>query len=199
MTNSTGRRVTANLALSLDGRYNGPGGANDFGAFAPYVTTEVARDHLARIWEGATTALLGRVNAEGFLGYWPSVAADENADPRDRGYAKWLVDTEKVVFSTTLAEAPWEHTRVVNAPAADVVADLKTTGVGDILVNSSVSVIKALLSADLLDRLYLMIFPEIVGGGQRLFDDGLPSSKWKLTRQETGDLGEIAMVYDRVR
>ncbi|MGW0915322.1 dihydrofolate reductase family protein [Streptomyces sp. NPDC002784] len=199
MTNSTGRRVTANLALSLDGRYNGPGGAGDFGAFIPYVTTEVARNHLARIWENATTALLGRINAEGFLGYWPSVAADENADPRDRGYAKWLVDTEKVVLSTTLAEAPWDHSRVVNAPAAHVVADLRATGEGDILVNSSASVIKALLSADLLDRLYLLILPEILGGGQRLFDDGLPSSKWKLTHQETGDLGEIAMVYDRVR
>jgi dihydrofolate reductase len=199
MTNSTGRKVTANLALSLDGRYNGPGGADDFGAFIPYVTTEVARNHLTRIWENATTALLGRINAEGFLGYWPSVAADENADPRDRGYAKWLVDTEKVVLSTTLAEAPWDHSRVVNAPAAHVVVDLRSTGEGDILVNSSASVIKALLSADLLDRLYLLILPEILGGGQRLFDDGLPSSKWKLTYQETGDLGEIAMVYDRVR
>jgi dihydrofolate reductase len=167
--------------------------------FAPYVTSEVARGQLTRIWEGATTALLGRVNAEGFLGYWPTVAEDENADPRDRGYAKWLVDTEKVVFSTTLGEAPWERTRVVNAPAADVVAELKATGEGDILVNSCPSVIKPLLAADLLDRLYLMIFPEIAGDGQRLFDDGLPTSKWKLTHQETGELGEIAMVYDRVR
>ncbi|AWI31479.1 dihydrofolate reductase family protein [Streptomyces tirandamycinicus] len=200
MTHSAGdRRVTANLALSLDGRYHGPDGAGDFRAFAPYVTTEVARNHLTRIWEGATTALLGRVNAEGFLGYWPSVAADESADPRDRGYAKWLVETEKVVLSTTLAEAPWEHSRVVNAPAADVVAGLKSTGAGDILVNSSVSVIKALLSADLLDRLYLMVLPEIVGGGRRLFDDGLPSSAWRLAHQETGDLGEIALVYDRAR
>lgn len=199
MTNSTGRRVTANLSLSLDGHYNGPGGPSDFAAFVPYVTSEVARNHMNRIWEGATTALLGRVNAEGFMGYWPSVAEDDNADPRDRGYAKWLVNTEKVVFSTTLAEAPWEHTRVVNAPAADVVADLKTTGEGDILVNSSASIIKALLAADLLDRMYLMIFPEITGGGQRLFEDGLPPSKWTLTHQETGELGELAMVYDRVR
>ncbi|MEV0143747.1 MULTISPECIES: dihydrofolate reductase family protein [unclassified Nonomuraea] len=199
MTNPTGRRVTANLSLSLDGRYHGPGGPSDFGAFAPYVVTEVARNHMTRIWEGATTALLGRINAEGFMGFWPSVAADENADPRDRGYAKWLVDTEKVVLSTTLTEAPWEHTRVVNAPAADVVTDLKATGTGDILVNSSPSVIKPLLSADLLDRLYLMICPEITGGGQRLFDDGLPASKWTLTHHETGELGEIAMVYDRVR
>ncbi|WP_447034630.1 dihydrofolate reductase family protein [Streptomyces sp. DSM 118878] len=199
MTVSTGRRVSANLSLSLDGRYHGPGGPGDFSMFAPYVISEVARGQLTRIWEGATTALLGRINAEGFLGYWPTVAEDENADPRDRGYAKWLVDTEKVVFSTTLTEAPWEHTRVVNAPAADVVAELKATGEGDILVNSCPSVIKPLLAADLLDRLYLMIFPEIAGDGQRLFDDGLPASQWKLTHQETGELGEIAMVYDRVR
>ncbi|MDA0636919.1 dihydrofolate reductase family protein [Nonomuraea sp. MCN248] len=199
MTHSTDRRVTANLTLTLDGRYHGPGGPADFAAFAPYVSTDVARDHLTRIWEGATTALLGRVNAEGFLGYWSSVAEDENADPRDRGYAKWLVDTEKVVLSTTLTRAPWERARVVNAPAADVAADLRETGSGDILVNSSTSVIKPLLAADMIDRLYLMIVPEIVGGGQRLFDDGLPASTWTLTRQETGKLGEIALVYDRAR
>ncbi|MFI6498071.1 dihydrofolate reductase family protein [Nonomuraea typhae] len=199
MTTQTVRRVTANLSLTLDGRYNGPGGPGDFSAFAPYVTSDVARDHMGRIWENATTALLGRINAEGFMGYWPSVAEDGTADPRDRGYAQWLVDSEKVVLSTTLTEAPWERTRVVNAPAADVVTGLKTAGGGDILVNSSASVIKPLLAADLLDRLYLMIFPEIAGGGRRLFDDGLPATKWTLTHQETGDLGEIAMVYDRLR
>ncbi|MEV5500418.1 dihydrofolate reductase family protein [Nonomuraea fuscirosea] len=199
MTNSTARKVTANLSLTLDGRYHGPGGPGDFAAFAPYVTSEVARDHMNLMWENATTALLGRINAEGFLGYWPSVAEDENADPRDRGYAKWLVDTEKVVFSSTLTEAPWERTRVVNAPAADVVTELKATGAGDILVNSSASIIQPLLAADLLDRLYLMIFPEIAGGGRRLFDDGLPTSTWTLTHQRTGKMGELAMVYDRAR
>jgi dihydrofolate reductase len=195
----TERRVTANLTLTLDGRYHGPGGAADMGAILPYATTEVARRHLTRIWESATTAVLGRRNAEGFLGFWPSVAADENADPRDRGYAKWLVDAEKVVFSTTLTAAPWDRARVVNAPAADVVAQLKAAGSGDILVNSSASVIKPLLAADLMDRLYLMICPEIAGGGARLFEDGLPASKWRLTHQETGELGELAVVYDRVR
>ncbi|MFD9882909.1 dihydrofolate reductase family protein [Streptomyces alboflavus] len=199
MTDSTARKVTANLALTLDGRYNGPGGPADIGAIVRYATTEVARDHLNRIWEGATTAVLGRVSAEGFLGYWPTVAADENADPRDRSYAKWLVDTEKVVLSSTLTQAPWERARVVNAPAADVVAELRSTGEGDILVNNSASVIKALLAADLLDRLYLLICPEIAGAGERLFEDGLPGSQWKLIRQEVGDLGELALIYDRVR
>ncbi|MEV7046197.1 dihydrofolate reductase family protein [Amycolatopsis sp. NPDC051061] len=197
MTTMTDRRVTANLSLTLDGRYHGPGGPGDMGAIVSYATTDVARRYLARIWENATTAVLGRLNAEGFLGYWPTVAADEHADPRDRGYAKWLVDAEKVVFSTTLTEAPWERARVVNAPAAKVIADLKTTGSGDILVNSSASIIKALLAADLVDRLYLMVCPEIAGGGPRLFDDGLPASKWRVAHQETGELGETALVYDR--
>lgn len=196
-TSSTPRRVTANIALTIDGRYNGPGGPSDFGAFAPYVTTDVARDHMTRIWETATTAVLGRLNAEGFLGYWPSVAEDETADPRDRGYAKWLVATEKIVLSTTLTKAPWARTRVVNAPSANVVTELKAGGTGDILVNNSASVIKALLAANLLDRIYLMIVPEIAGGGQRLFEDGLPPSKWVLSRKESGTLGEIALIYDR--
>jgi dihydrofolate reductase len=187
------------MSLTLDGRYNGPGGPGDLSAIVPYMTTDVARDHMTRIWQGGTTALLGRLNAEGFLGFWPPVAEDENADPRDRGYAKWLVDTEKVVLSTTLTEAPWERTQIVNAPAADVVTRLKVTGAGDIVVNNSASIIKPLLAADLLDRLYLIVCPEIAGGGQRLFDDGLPASKWRLTRQETGELGESAMIYDRAR
>ncbi|WP_395359742.1 dihydrofolate reductase family protein [Streptomyces sp. YH02] len=199
MTSPTGRKVTANIALTLDGRYNGPGGPMDLSAIVPYATTEVARNHLTRIWENATTALLGRVNAEGFLGYWPAVAADENADPRDRGYAKWLVDTEKVVLSTTLTESPRERARVVNAPAGEVVAGLRGHGEGDILINTSPSITRALLAADLVDRLYLLICPEIAGSGQRLFDDGLPGSRWRLSSKETGELGEMALIYDRVR
>ncbi|HEY3712505.1 MAG TPA: dihydrofolate reductase family protein [Amycolatopsis sp.] len=199
MTSTTGRRVTANLSLTLDGRYHGPAGPGDMGAIVSYATTEVARNHLGRIHETATTAVLGRLNAEGFLGFWPTIVDNEDADPRDRGYAKWLVDAEKVVLSGTLDTAPWARARVVNAPAVEVVTGLKATGEGDILVNSSSSVIKPLLAADLVDRLYLMVCPEIAGGGPRLFDDGLPASQWKLTHHEAGELGEMALVYDRVR
>lgn len=199
MNDSNTRKVTANLCLSLDGRYNGPGGPADLSAIIPYASTEVSRDQLSRIHEGKTTALLGRGNAEGFLGFWPTMLDDDTADPRDRGYAKWLVDVEKVVLSRTLTEAPWDNARIVDGPIADVVAELKSDGEGDIIVNSSASVIKDLLAQDLLDRLYLIITPEITGAGQRLFDDGLPASKWRLTHQETGELGEIALVYDRQR
>ena len=193
------RNVRANISLTLDGRYNGPGGPGDLGAIVPYMSTEVARGQLARIFDGATTAVLGRGSAQGFMGYWAPVADDDNADPRDRGYASWLVGAEKVVLSSTLTGAPWERTRIVNAPVADVVAELKTAGEGDILANTSPSVVKPLLAADLVDRLFLMVTPEIAGDGQRLFDEGLPGSKWRLTHQETGELGEMALVYERAR
>ncbi|MER6914810.1 dihydrofolate reductase family protein [Streptomyces sp. NPDC000594] len=81
----------------------------------------------------------------------------------------------------------------------EVVTELRASGEGDILVNSSASLIRPLLAADLIDRLHLLILPEIAGGGQRLFDDGLPPSRWRLSHRETGELGEIATVYDRAR
>jgi len=55
------------------------------------------------------------------------------------------------------------------------------------------------VAADLLDRLYLMICPEIAGAGEQLFEDGLSTSKWTLASSEAGDLGEMALIYDRVR
>ena len=168
--------MRANISLTMDGRYHGPGGAADLGAIVPYMTSEVARRQLARIHDGATTAVLGRGSAQGFLGWWGHVATDKDADPRDRAYAQWLVGVDKVVLSRTLTEAPWERTRIVDGPVAEVVTDLRSSGDGDILVNTSPSIIKPLLAAGLVDRLYLILTPEIAGAGARLLDEGLPRS-----------------------
>ncbi|MEV0522289.1 dihydrofolate reductase family protein [Streptomyces sp. NPDC050439] len=187
------------MALSLDGHYAAPGNPLDMSWVMPYAHTDVARDHLTGLWETATTTLLGRVNAEGFLGFWPTVIGMEGADPRDEAFAKWLVETDKVVLSSTLGEVPWERTTIVDKPAAEVVTDLKSTEGGDILVLSSASVIRSLLAADKVDRLALTVFPLFLGGGPRLFDDGLPAGKWTLASQTAGEHGALALVYDRIR
>lgn len=196
---TNGRRVVVNIILSIDGCYHGPGGPQDMAFVMPYAITDVARDHLTGLWQPATTALLGRTNAEGFMGYWPPIADQADADPRDRGYAAWMRDAEKVVLSSTLIEAPWKRTRVFDEPAEDVVDRLKTEEGGDIVVFSSASVIKALLAADRVDRLSIMIFPEILGGGARLFEDGLPASKWGLANVVSGEYGVVSLAYDRLR
>ena len=198
-TQSGGRRVVTNMSITLDGCYARAGAPEDMGWVMPYAVTDVARDHLTSLWEPATTALLGRVNAEGFLGFWPTIIGMEGVDPRDEGFAQWLVDTDKVVLSSTLAEPPWERSTIVDRPAAEVVADLKAADGGDILVLSSASVIKALLAADLVDRLALCVVPVVLGGGPRLFDDGLPAGQWTLASQTAGEHGTLALIYDRVR
>ncbi|MFD5917034.1 dihydrofolate reductase family protein [Kitasatospora sp. NPDC058201] len=139
------------------------------------------------------------VSAPRALGFWPTVLDTEGADPRDVGFARWLVDTEKVVLSSTLREAPWERTTIVDGPTAEVVADLRSAEGGDIRVLSGASVIKALPAADLVDRLALTVCPVFLGGGPRLFDDGLPTGRWTLASQAAGEHGTVAVVYDRAR
>ena len=53
----TGRTVTANISLSLDGRVNGPAGEYDMGWIVPHAITTASRDHMLSVTRPATTAL----------------------------------------------------------------------------------------------------------------------------------------------
>jgi dihydrofolate reductase len=193
------RTVVGNISLSLDGRISGPGGEYDMGWIVPHAITEAARTHMVGVTTPATTALLGRKNYQGFGSYWPAVAGDESADRRDRAFSKWLNSVEKIVFSSTLKEATWENSRIVNANPASVIEELQQQEGGDIIVLASSSVIKSLLQADALDRLSITLCPEISGGGARLFEDGLPASSWSLRQTTVTESGALCLLYDRVR
>ncbi|MFF4196887.1 dihydrofolate reductase family protein [Nonomuraea sp. NPDC001831] len=194
-----GRRIVGNISLSLDGRVNGPGGEYDMSWIVPHALSDGARDHMIRVTGAATTVLLGRRNYEGFGSFWPAVAKDEGADPRDRAFAQWLDDTEKIVFSSTLTDAPWQNSRLAAAGPAEEVERLRKQAGGDVVVLASGSVIKALLEADALDRLSITLCPEVAGGGARLFEDGLPATHWSLTDLTTTGSGAICLLYDRLR
>jgi dihydrofolate reductase len=193
------RTVIGNISLSLDGRVTGPGGEYDMGWIVPHAITDTARDNMVGVTTPATTVLVGRKNYQGFGGYWPSVADNQSADPRDRAFAKWLNAVEKIVFSSTLTEATWENSQIVNADPATLVEELRRQEGGDIIVLASSSVIKGLLRADALDRLSITLCPEVAGGGARLFEDGLPSSSWKLRQNTVTESGALCLLYDRVR
>jgi len=193
------RRIVGNISLSLDGRTTGAGGDYDMGWIVPHAVTDVARDHMIRVTEPATTVLLGRKNYQGFGGFWPAVAGNAAADPRDRAFSAWLNRTEKVVFSTTLTEASWENSRIVAGDLPGEVRRLRAQDGGDIIVLASVSVIKALLAADEVDQLSITLAPELVGGGARLFEDGLPASSWRLADSTPTESGAVCLLFDRVR
>ena len=64
---------------------------------------------------------------------------------------------------------------------------------------ASGSVIKQLLREDGLDRLSITLCPELVGGGGRLFEDGLPESSWALRQSAPTESGALCLLYDRIR
>lgn len=198
-TNNKSRTVIGNISLSLDGRVTGPGGEYDMSWIVPHAITNAARDHMIDVTSPATTVLLGRKNYSGFGSYWPGVAGDESADPHDRAFSQWLNSVEKIVFSSTLKEAAWQNSRIVNEDPAAVVEKLKRQPGGDIIVLASSSIIRSLLKADALDRLSLTLCPEVAGGGARLFEDGLPASSWSLRQSTPTESGALCLLYDRVR
>ncbi|HEY7265256.1 MAG TPA: dihydrofolate reductase family protein, partial [Trebonia sp.] len=70
---------------------------------------------------------------------------------------------------------------------------------GDIIVLASGSVIRSLLEAGELDRLSIILCPELPGGGTRLFGDGPAGSSWSLTSTTRTESGAICLIYDRIR
>jgi dihydrofolate reductase len=196
--NGSRRTVVANITLSLDGRINGLAGDTDMGWIVPHALTDVARDHMLEVTSPASTILLGRKNYQGFAGFWPHVAEMPEADRRDQQFSRWFTDTEKVVVTRTLTEPLCPNTTLTGDDPEAVVAELKGRPGGDIVILASAGIIRALLRADLVDRLSLTCCPQIVGGGDRLFDEGLPASRWAVTRSTTGDLGTTCTLLDRI-
>jgi dihydrofolate reductase len=193
------RIVTGNISLSLDGRVTGPAGDHDMGWIVPHALTDESRAHLLKIASTASTILLGRKNYQGFAGFWPAVAGDDDADPRDRAVARWLNEADKVVVSRTLTEASWPGSRVVGDDPAEVVRRLRKEEGGDIVVLASASVIRGLLEAGELDRLSITLCPELVGAGARLFGDGPAGSSWSLTEVTPTGSGALCLLYDLIR
>jgi dihydrofolate reductase len=192
------RTVIGSFSLSLDGRVTGPAGEYDMGWIAPHAVTNAARDNMIAVITPATTVLLGRKNYQGFGYYWPKITEDESADPRDRAFSKWLNSVEKIVFSSTLKDATWQNSRIVDMDPAAVLEELQQQPGGNIIVLASMSVIKSLLRADKLDRLSITLCPEVAGGGARLFEDGLPPSSWALRQNVATESGALCLLYDRV-
>jgi dihydrofolate reductase len=189
------RKVMGWVTLSIDGYSAGP--ENDMSRIAAHAGHEEMMTYSEGIWRGVDTAVMGRTNYEGFHGYWPPVAKDPMATPRNRDLATWLDTVEKIVFSRTLERAEWQNARVASDLEAEV-AVLKQASGRDILVLNSASIIRALLQACLLDELIVFLAPVMLGGGLRFFPDGLPASDWRLINVATFPTGDVVLRYGRV-
>ena len=119
----------------------------------------------------ADTMLIGRKTYDSFAGAWPD---RETAGGEDAAFAKQLGDARKIVVSRQHLEFTWRNSEQLQGDLVEAVTALKNEPGGDIGMSGSVSVVRQLLEAGLLDELHLLVHPIAVRKGMRLFDEGAP-------------------------
>ncbi len=162
------RKVIVCNLMSLDGYVAGPGG----NLMVLPLDESFSAYNVERL-RSAETLLLGRNTFEGFVGYWPGVAEDEDQPEDEREISRINNEIEKVVVSDSLTEEAtgvWrDTTRIVpRADAHEQIAELRRGDGGDILMFGSATLWNDLLANGLVDELHLMV-------GNAVLVDGVPA------------------------
>lgn len=183
-----GRNVIVQQLVSVDGFVSEPdGGLDFFEAVSDY--SGVDRDNLALL-DRVDTVLLGRRTYEFFVGYWPTAEGELVADR--------VNTTPKIVYSTTLAAAPWgEHpaATVVAQPAAGHLSGLLAGPGRDVLVWGSISLAESLIDAGLVDELHLTVVPVVIGAGRTLLTADTRRPRLALLGTTPHDSGLVSLRY----
>ncbi len=180
------RKITAGLFISLDGVVEAP----DQWHF-PYFNDEMGAAVDATLG-AADTLLFGRKTYDSFAGAWPE---REAAGEEDAHFAKVLGDARKIVVSNQRLEFTWRNSEQLQGDLVEAVTALKSEpGDSTIGMSGSVSVVRQLLAAGLLDELHLLVHPIAVRKGMRLFDEG-EAIPLTLVSSETFETGVLNLVY----
>jgi dihydrofolate reductase len=182
-------RIVVTEFVSLDGVMEDPGGSEDFehGGWS----FEFARGDEGDKFKldealDSEALLLGRVTYEGFAAAWPS---------RDGEFADKFNNMPKYVVSSTLDEADWSNSTVLEGDVGEAVASLRQEVDGDIVVHGSAQLVQALVEMDLVDELRLMVFPVVLGSGKRLFGETGDKKPLRLVDSKTVGDGVTILTY----
>jgi dihydrofolate reductase len=181
------RKITASLFISVDGVVEDP---QDW--HFPYFNDEMGAAVSATLGT-ADTVLLGRKTYDSFAGAWPE---RETAGGEDAGMAKALGDARKIVVSNQQLQFTWRNSEQLKGGLVEAVTALKNEpGDTNIAMSGSVSVVRQLLAAGLLDELHLLVHPIAVRKGMRLFDEGETPIPLTLISSEPFKTGVQNLVY----
>ena len=185
-------RIVATEYVSVDGVIEAPSGPSDFaraGWTDAYTRGPDGDAYMHAQGMEAGALLMGRLTYEPFAAAWPLF---------DGEFADRMNAMPKYVVSSTLTDPQWNNTTVAGGDPVAAGARLRDEVDGDIVVYGSGQVVQALLEADLVDELHLMVFPTILGRGKRLFPDGIDRRKLTLVESRTvGGDGVQIQIYRR--
>jgi dihydrofolate reductase len=141
------------------------------------------------VYQRADAFLFGRWTYELFAGYW------RVRDDLENPIVGALNTRPKYVASTALTDPRWADTTVLSGDVAAAVRELKAKPVGELQVHGSGALTRWLLDNDLVDEMTLLIVPEVVGQGTRLFPDTGPDIALDLVDSRAFPKGETIQVY----
>lgn len=173
--------ITAAEYVTLDGVIEGPAWTG------PYFNDDLAKLQSDLLF-ASDALLLGRVTYEGFAAAWPQMEESEGE------FAVRMNQLPKYVASTTLTTMEWNATPI-GSDVPEAVAKLKETDQNLLIFGSSV-LVNTLLRHDLIDRFRLMIFPVVVGHGQRLFQEGPDQKNLRPVATTTTTSGVLVADYE---
>jgi dihydrofolate reductase len=181
--------------VTLDGVVQDPTGDEGFrvgGWFSQVENRD--REEWARVEldeaRGAEALLLGRRTYEFFAARWPT---------RSGQWADRLNSLPKYVVSATLQDPNWNNSTVLTGDLVDQVSTLRRKVNGDIVVYGSFQLVHTLIEHDLVDELRLMIYPFVLGAGERLFGETSGMKRMRLIATRTVGNGVAFLTYQPVR
>jgi dihydrofolate reductase len=139
--------------------------------------------------EAADALLLGRVTFEQMRGYWPLQTDDTT------GITDYLNTVAKYVVSSTLQDPQWERTTVLRKPLVDEIRALKSKPGRDIVTTGSMTVVRDLIAAGLVDEYRLFIHPVVLGRGHRLFAGATEVPHLRLMESQSFQSGIVLLRY----
>ena len=188
-------KLTASMMLSLDGVYQGPGGANedrsggfDRGGWVAAHGDEESWAWLLSWFERADALLLGRKTFEIWEPYWP------NHDAGD-AVSHGINILPKHVPSTKRTESSWQNTHFINGDLETAIRDLKAQPGRELQLHGSGVLLNWLLERDLVDEVNFRVSPVIVGDGRRLFPESGLSHDMDLLESRTFPGGTTILTY----
>ena len=176
------RKVVAVELVSLDGVMESPE------EWASSYSNDEMEAANAKGMAASDALLLGRVTYEQMVTFWPE-------QPGGTPMVDYINSVQKLVVSTTLAEAGWNNSALIQDDVAEQIAELKRQPGKDITIIGSAFLVRSLLSAGLLDELRLMVHPLVLGRGKRLFEDTGEQEVLDLASSETFDTGVVFLTY----
>ena len=137
---------------------------------------------------GEYDLLLGKRTYDIFAAYWPY--------NQDNPIGEKFQRINKYVLTHSNDPLGWDNSHRLSGDTADAVAELKGTPGRDLLIQGSSTLYPALLSARLIDRLVVMTFPVVLGGGKSIFDGSEEAGSLKLVDHFVSDTGVIVATYE---